>query len=126
MDLVKLAVATTGSDGSATGSATSVMVSGVIYAIYLDYHASAPATTDVTLRMAGTPYESILSISNSNSDGWYYPRRQVCGADGTGLTYDGTHAVAEPFVVHDRLTLSVAGCNALSPAVTAYIYVKRC
>jgi len=123
MDLLTIAVTTTGTAGSASGSESSIRCTGRVYAVYLAYHASAPATTDVTLAMAGTPSESILTIANNATSGWYYPRRPVCLNDGTALAYDGVHKVCEPYAVVDRLKLSVSGSNALTDCVKAYVYL---
>jgi hypothetical protein len=125
IDVVQIPVTTTGGDGAATGDASSVDVSGRVLAVYLDYDGNAPATTDVTLAMADGPSENILEISNNKTDGWYYPRKQVCESDGSALTYDGTYIVAEPYVVHGRLKLSVAQADALTDCVTAYVYIGR-
>jgi len=125
MDLLTIAVTTTGTAGSASGNESSIRCTGRVYAVYLAYHASAPATTDVTLAMAGTPSESILTIANNATSGWYYPRRPVCLNDGTALAYDigGSQKVCEPYAVVDRLKLSVAQSDALTDCVVAYVYL---
>jgi hypothetical protein len=52
------------------------------------------ATTDITLALS-SPAQTLMVISDSATDAWYYPRHQVHGSTGTGLTYDGTRVVAE-------------------------------
>jgi hypothetical protein len=42
-------ITTTGSAGSAAGSAESVPIQGFLLDVYLDYHASSPGTTDLTV-----------------------------------------------------------------------------
>ncbi len=91
----------------------------------LNYHASAPgATTDVNLYMAIAPSDLILDYDDSATDVTLYPRKQVALNDGTALTRDGTRQKTEPYVVHGKLTLAVAQCNALTDAVVAYIFYE--
>ena len=126
MKLVELRVTTTGGDGVATGTATTPLaVSGKVWAVVLNYHASAPgATTDVNLYMALAPTDLILDYDDSATDVTLYPRKQVCEADGTALTFDGSYKITDYFVVHGKLTLAVAQCNALTDAVVAYIFYE--
>lgn len=126
-DVLKVAVTTTGSAGSATGSgSTEYPVNGKVYAIYLDYHASAPgATTDVTVTMAEAPSATLLTVTDNATDGWYLPRQQVHSPAAAGLTYDGTRTVNEAYPVAGKLTVAVAQSNALTACVTAYVFVER-
>jgi hypothetical protein len=125
MECYRLSVTTTGGDGSATGnSTTEAIVRGKLHAVYLDYHASAPNTTDVTVAIVEAQAVTLLTVSNNATDGWYLPRGQVCSTAAAGLTYDGTYTVCEPFPVTGGLKVSVAGCNALTGAVVAYLYVE--
>jgi len=125
MNLVVLKVTTTGEDGAAVGTAESeLLISGEIKAVVLDYHASAPNTTDVNLYMTDAPSYLILDYDDKNTDVGLHPRKQACIDDGTAVTIDGTYFDAEPYVVHGKLTLAVAGCNALTDAVTAWIFYE--
>ena len=109
-------VTTTGSAGSATGSASSgAALVGWIEDVYIDYHASAPATTDVTLSFA-TRGGNILVVSDSKTDKRYPVRDTPYFSDGTAMT-DALARVC----VNDNLTVSVAGCDALTNAVVVYI-----
>lgn len=121
-----LKVTTTGSAGSATGSATTdETVNGRVVAVHLDYHASAPATTDVTLAEASDLVATnILSVSDANSDTVVYPTVQITDNGGTGRTYDGTRPVIDYYPVADELTLSVAQADALTNCVVAEIYYE--
>lgn len=50
-ELPDVSVTTTGSAGSASGSgATAKPVNGALYAVYANYHASAPATTKLVIK----------------------------------------------------------------------------
>ncbi len=125
MNLVVLKVTTTGGDAAAVGSVESeLLISGKIMAVVLDYHASAPNTTDVNLYMTDTPSYLILDYDNQNTDIGLHPRKAAVIADGTVITIDGTYFNAEPYVVHGKLTLAVAGSNALTNAVTAWIFYE--
>lgn len=113
-------VTTTGSAGSATGTATiNVEKWGFLEWVYLDYNASAPATTDVTIAHGGTPPGgNIVVRSNSATDGVFYVR---------GAASDvAAAAVTNSFVripVGGPVTVSVAQCDALTGAVTVYLGV---
>lgn len=115
----KVAVTTTGSAGSATGSGTSELISGYLLDVYLDFNASAPATSDVTLAYA-TRGGNILVASNGNTDALHQPLKQASDAAGAAIT-----GVYNPYVLDDKVTVSVAQCDALAPAVTAYIRALR-
>jgi len=125
-DVLKVAVTTTGDDGSASGSGrTEYPVNGRLYGVYLDYHASAPGTTDVTVAQTEAPTATLLTVSNNATDGWRFPREQVHNNAGAGLTYDGTRTVSEAPPVAGNLTVSVAGANALAACVTAYLFIEK-
>jgi hypothetical protein len=106
-------VTTAGSAGSATGSGTTVPIQGFLLDVYLNYHASAPATTDVSLSDA--VFGEIFANDNSATDVWLTPSRQITDAASadTGL-YDLVP-------INGVLTLSVDGCNELTDALVATI-----
>ena len=116
-----IAVTTTGADGSASGSQASAgSLYGFLLDVYLDYHASAPATTDVTLAYTSPANGNILVVTNNATDGLYAPRKQTCDAAGAAIT--GNYDL---FPLNGTLTLSVAQANALTGAVTARVrYLK--
>lgn len=115
----KVIITTTGNSGAATGSATTSPLRGLLLDVFLDYHASAPATTDVTLAYKDQG-GNILVVSDNKTDTLYAPRKATCGPTGTALT---DYA---PYPLDQALTISVAQCDALTAAVTAYIrYEER-
>ena len=115
-----LKVSTTGSAGSASGSGILTLALCELLAVHLDYHASAPATTDVTLSSPGQPAsQTILTRSNSATDGWFYPRRQKDDNAAAAITGD-----YDKFVVHGNLLLEIAQADALTDCVTATVYVR--
>jgi len=112
-------VTTAGAGGSATGSSTSHELDGYLESVYVDFHASAPATTDTTIAFA-TRGGNIMVLTNANTDGLYAPVKQAC--DATGTVIPGAYV---NHVLNQPLTVSVAQADALTNCVTVYIrYVK--
>lgn len=114
-----VAVTTTGGAGVATGSGvTTESVEGFLLDISLDYHASAPATTDVVVTQSGIP-TALLTVANNATDGRYAVR------DGAATVAAGA-AITNSFVpipINGLITVAVAECDALTAAVTATIRV---
>ena len=105
-------ITASGTNGSATGSdTTNETITGKVMGIYIDYGAGQATTTDVVIATASAPVVTILTVTNSATDAWYYPRTQVHGSAGSGLTYDGTRVVIEPMAINDRVSVSVTGAN---------------
>ena len=121
----QIKVTTAGSAGSATGAANSThVVTGKILAIYFDFHASAPATTDTTVteRKGSVDRQTICVETSSKTDVMRYPRRAVEDNAEATVTYDGTNEIYEPYVVDGYVRVAVAGSNALTNAVVATIF----
>lgn len=117
------AIDTTGSAGSATGSTTLVIPrAGHLEWVYHDFHASAPATTDVTGAFATTPPGgTIWTSSNSATDALQFPRAAVVNTAGVAISN-----TSAPIMVFGPLTISVAQCDALTGAVAAvYVCVRE-
>lgn len=113
MPMFTIPVSTTGTAGNATGSVITTFEAPLMFieAIQIDYHASAPATTDVTIWESDGLGRAILTLSNQNADRVVYPRHATHLPDGT----DG--AGDDLFIVEGGFQIDVAGCNELSPAV---------
>ena len=110
-------VTTTGSAGSATGTGvTSYPIVGVILGVNLNFHASAPATTDTTIRTSAAPTYNILAVTNSATDAFIQPAGKPVDNANTAIT--NAHA---PIPVADLVTVSVAQSDALTNAVVATI-----
>jgi hypothetical protein len=121
VETVTLAVDTTGAAGSASGSAvTPVPVYGYLLDVFLDFHASAPSTTDTTLAYTAPANGTILAVANSNTDALIAPRQKLVDNANAAITnaYDR-------FPLNGTLTLSLAQCDALTAAVTARIRYLR-
>lgn len=112
-----VAIITTGSAGSATGSTTTDAIIGELIDVYLDFHASAPATTDTTIAFPSGG--NILVVTDSSTDARIAPRQKCVDNANTAITNSFA-----PFVLNSPLTISLAGCDALAPAVTVTIRVK--
>ena len=114
MPIYRLKVTTTGVGGSAVGSAVLPfdLPPCLLEAVKVDYHASAPNTTDLTLVETKGLGRTLLTLANNATDGTYYPRHtthDTAGADAGSKT---------PFVVEGPLQVSLAQCDALIDAVT--------
>lgn len=106
-------VAVTGADGSAAGSGKTVRpVSGLVLAVNLKY-TTQPGTVDVTVATQDAPTITPLTVSNANTDKWFFPRQLMGGTNGADLT-----GVYEPIPVADHLVITVAQGNAGSVAAT--------
>jgi len=113
-------VSTTGSDASATGSRIVPLPYCEILAARMDFHASAPGTTDTTLSSPGDPVSvTLLTITNSATDAWYYPSIQLDDNSGSAIT--GAYV---PAIVHGNLLVELAGSDALTDALTLTIFIR--
>lgn len=113
-------VATTGSAGSASGSAILALPNCELLAVYIDYGA-APSTTDLVLKAIGGDLAdvTVLTLTNINTDGWYYPRVQKHDNTGSAITGDYDRPV-----IHNNLLATLAQADALSPCVTITALVR--
>jgi len=110
-------VTTAGSAGSATGDGYSKAVNGFIVGIHFDFHASAPATTDTTVSDVATG-RTLLTLTNTATDAFHVVYKQ--GSDNTGTAISGVYAYCP---VDGEIKIALAGCDALTNAVTAHVYV---
>lgn len=120
---IPIKVTTVGSAGAAAGTGRSEgVVRGEILGAYFNFHASAPATTDTTLRTAGqaAPSYNIVAIANSVTDAFLAPRAKPVDSANAAIT--NAHA---PFVVHDVLEVALAECDALTDAVVVHVLVRE-
>lgn len=114
-------VTTTGSAGSAAGTGDTIPLFGELISVHLDYHASAPATSDVTIAELGGAARTFLTRTNTATDGTFYPRVLLDDTAGADLT-----AVYGAFAVAGHaLRVSIAQCDALTDAVVAYLIVRE-
>lgn len=96
---------TTNSSGAVT--AYSDVVTGRVLAIV---YAKTDFADGVDFTITGEKHaQAILALTDQNAAGIWYPRQQVHGATGTGLTLDGTRLLVEPvLLVNDRVKVVIA------------------
>jgi len=121
LESVVIPVTTTGGAGVSAGTNRAGIPNGFLRGLKVDYHASAPATTDVTITASGPGGEQTLySKLDSNTD---FPMRPikvpVYGTDGNAITGE-----YEAPVVSDMVTVNVAQSNNLAPAVTVTLVIE--
>lgn len=106
-------ITTTGVAGSASGSGTINRCEGLLLDIFINYHASCPATADVTISDA--VFGNIVVKSNSNTDAWIAPRKDTCdvAAASTGM-YD-------LIPLNGSLNVSIAQADALTDCIVVTI-----
>ena len=113
-------VSTTGSDASATGSLVTALPYCELLAARMDFHADAPASTDTTLSSPGDPVAvTLLTVTNSATDAWFYPTHQLDDASASAIT--GAYI---PAIIHGNLLTELAGCDALTDALVMTIWVR--
>lgn len=111
VDTHELTVAVAGEDGSAVGSGlTQRPVNGFIEAIKVTY-TDQPGTCDVTIteRASG---QAILTLTDANTSGWFYPRAQIDTPAGAAIA-DQYGKIA----VDDHVNVAVEDGDAGSVAI---------
>ena len=124
----KIKVTTAGTAGAAVGATNSdAAITGRILAIAIDYHASTPATADVTIteRIVTTDRQTIHVETDSTTDVVRYPRRAVEDNAENTVTYDGTNEIYEPYVVNGQIRVAVAQGDALTDAVVVTVIYEN-
>ena len=107
-------ITTTGTAGSATGSGTTTRpVNGFIVGVKVDFTSQA-ATADTTI-VDGLG-QAILTLTNVNADGWYYPHPEIHDLTG-GAINKHTWSLA----IDSYITASVAQSNAGSVQITLLV-----
>lgn len=120
IEQARVAVTTTGTAGSASGSANSEALNGLLLDVFLDYHASAPGgTTDVTITDTARS-DTILAVSNSATDARIAPRQKPVDNANSAIT--NAH---DRFPLNGPITVAVAQSDALTNCVVAYIRYLR-
>lgn len=129
LEHVTLTITTTGSAGSASGTAVSPpFVNGAeVVRVWWNYHASTPATADVTLHETelGATLGAIDAKSNSATDAVRYPRvssfQDLAGADLSANEVTERYCIA----AGGTITATLAQGDALTAAAVCTILVRR-
>ena len=116
----KVQVTTAGGAGVAAGAATSKPITGQILGIGLDYHASAPGTTDITITGAVTGRQ-LYAKTNSVTDVFVVPAVHSVDSAGSALASDITPRLV---CVGEGVTVTLAQADALTNCVQAYIFYR--
>ncbi len=111
-----------GGAGVATNNADTVKLEGRMVGVYVKYNDSPPATTDVVIKTKGTkaPSVTFLTLTDKNTDGWFYPRvipDNLLGVDLAALT------IAEPIPFSDVVNISIAQADD-NDSVDVYLLVE--
>lgn len=117
--------ASTGGAGASTANIdTPVPLRGRVTGIYIKYNDTPPAgTTDVTIKTKGTsprpPTYNLLVVSNSATDGWFWPQVQICTTAGAAIAGEYT-----PILVDDYLNIAIAQAND-GDSVTVWLLIEE-
>jgi hypothetical protein len=118
----KVTIDTTGGAGAATGEGSTPIINGFLLDISFQFHASAPATTDVVVTAPAsndetTLAQAILTLTNTNTNQPpISPRKGT--VDNANAALAGQN---EPFPLNGRLKIAVAQSNALTGCVIARV-----
>lgn len=93
-----------------TSGTTNRPVNGRVLAVYLDYNITPNVATDVTIATSGfaAPANTILTVTDSVTDGWFYPRHEIDDEAGAAVLYAATFGVHEAVPVDDYIKATVA------------------
>jgi hypothetical protein len=122
---VQQSITVAGTAGSATGSGTlGYPLSGLLHAVHYDFTgaaATADTTTTVVAATGSNPALTILTLTDNNTTGFFYPRIQVCGVTGSALTLDGTRIATDRIPINGYLKTAIAQSDAGTVIVTYFI-----
>lgn len=100
---------TTSAGGAATLIAERPVFGRLVAVEWID--GSFDDGVDGTLSVIRTPSGvdlTLLTLTDANNDALYYPRHQVHGSTGAGLTLDGTRLLVEMPIITGTLQLVIA------------------
>tara|TARA_Y100000310_G_scaffold294647_1_gene325293 strand:- start:1566 stop:1946 length:381 start_codon:yes stop_codon:yes gene_type:complete len=121
LEVRQVKVSGAGSAGSATGSAVEPVPFSYLHAIYFDF-TSAPSTMDTTVKTPGNsdlPSVTVLTLTNVNSDAWYYPRRQIEGNTGAQVT-----GAYDKYFLSGSISIDIAQADAVTDEVVAWVVIE--
>lgn len=117
---IRISVSPTGSAGAAAGTGTSELaLYGILRRIAVDY-TTEPATTDVTITEISSVNRVIITLTNVNTDGFYYPGVQL--TDAAGATIAG--AFISP-IICGKVQVDVAQADAVASGVVIVLWVEE-
>ena len=107
--------AAVGSAGVATANqTTTTIIEGKLFAVYVVYNDSPPATTDVTVATSGVrhPATTLLTLTNANTSTVKYPRIAVHDTAGVAVTYGVALPIYDVLVISDTVKVTIAQADA--------------
>jgi hypothetical protein len=120
----RVTLTTTGSAGSATATATLTLGRpGFVRAIAVDYHASAPVTTDLTIKADSASGNTLFTNSNSVTDIAAKPVGMP-GVDEANAALAATDSSSGGWPFGTGLYLSVAQSDALTGAAVVDVWIE--
>lgn len=124
---IRIEVNTTGGAGAATGAGRAGVPGGIarLVGLQVDYHADAPAGTDVTITSeVDGDVKTLLTLTDRNAD---LPMTKITEAllDPVGVAVANTESPNLGFpICQGNLVVDVAQADALTPAVTVEALFK--
>lgn len=120
----RVAVKVTSSSGTGSTLLSAVngglKVTGLLYAVKVDYSGSAPGTTDVIITESGGLGQAILTLSNQNTDVVRYPRATAHKvADGTAVSSTDSELI---LLADSDILVSVTDGGSVADVVTVTFY----
>lgn len=109
--------------GNTSATSTRPLV-GELKAVYVKYAVTPNAATDVTIATANEPTNTLLTLTNNATSGWYYPRAVVQDEAGVDVTYDGTNEVYGCVPIADYVTVTVAQGDA-DQTLDVWLYIEE-
>ena len=111
---------TTNASGACEAYSDPIQAGRVLAVRYVKTNFDNSVDFTITAEKTG---ESILALTDQTTAGVWYPRAQVHGITGTGLTLDGTRLLVEPILlVNDRVKVVIAqGGNAKTGSIELLI-----
>lgn len=120
----RVSVTTVGGAGVATGNATlSLGRPGIVRAMAVDWGATAPATSDLTVKADSSSGLVIFSTANTVTDITAKPVAMP-GMDETGAATAATDVGSGGFPVSSGIYVQVDQSNALAPAVAVDFWIE--
>ena len=120
----RVTLTTTGSAGSAVATSTLTLGRpGFVRAIAVDYHASAPATTDLVIKADSAAGVTVFTKTNTVTDQAAAPVAMP-GIDETGAATAATDVGSGGFPFGTGLYFSVAQSDALTGAAVVDVWLE--
>jgi hypothetical protein len=108
-----VSITTVGGAGVAVGSGSTIPIHGYLLDVYLDYHTSCPATSDVTIT---DPVFGVICVKSNNSTDCHLAPRLA--------THDASAAATGMYdyvPLNGSLSISVAQADALTNCLVATV-----